>query len=414
MPRARGVVATGTVGIAVTINDVGAGRYSGTLWADANSSVALLNPLTTDNSGNATFWLDAMLPVDALYIAPGQPQMRVTIDTAAGTSGDLKVLGTGNDQITAFAGGGQAGATSLTGIVNRVTTVVSAFDSVKLPSTSPPHMIVVINTSANPMQVFGTATDTINGVAAATGIIQPPGSIDLYCCPAAGLWFVEPGEGFAGSFFTELTQNNVVAVGTNQASAAVCWGQTIRVTSGTGGIVLPSTAMGLEILVLNHSGVGIQIYGTGADQIDDIAGATGVPMMNNSMVIFSCPQAGFWYSEGLANGFGGPGLQTISNADALTARAGGGQGSATPINTMQARFTTVATAADSAILPANVAGLQIAVFNAAAANAMNVFPPTGGQINALGVNAAFSLAAGKNAMFACLNAGGSWHAILSA
>lgn len=102
-----------------------------------------------------------------------------------------------------------------------------------------------------------------------------------------------------------------------------------------------------------------------------------------------------------------------STVDNLTAHAGGGQGSATAITAMTTRFTTVASANDSSVLPASQAGLEITVINAAASNAMNVFPATGEQINALGSNAAFSLAAGKTAIFFCCTAG-QWHSILSA
>ena len=74
---------------------------------------------------------------------------------------------------------------------------------------------------------------------------------------------------------------------------------------------------------------------------------------------------------------------------------------------------TLATGGDSAVLPASKAGMQITVSNAAGVNSMNVFPAAGEQINALGANAAFALAAGKSASFFCA-ANGQWHAVLSA
>lgn len=106
------------------------------------------------------------------------------------------------------------------------------------------------------------------------------------------------------------------------------------------------------------------------------------------------------------------GQEFQSVQEGLTAHAGGGQGSATPITAMVARFTTVATIADSAILPVAVAGLEITVINAAS-NSMNVFPDVGSTINALGANAAFALAGGKTVTFFTTKAG-AWHGILSA
>jgi hypothetical protein len=57
--------------------------------------------------------------------------------------------------------------------------------------------------------------------------------------------------------------------------------------------------------------------------------------------------------------------------------------------------------------------MQVIIINAAAANSMNVFPAVGDQINALGANAAFALAANKTVQLTCAIAG-QWHAILSA
>lgn len=103
----------------------------------------------------------------------------------------------------------------------------------------------------------------------------------------------------------------------------------------------------------------------------------------------------------------------VSTVNALTAHAGGGQGSATPLTAAINRVTTVATAADSVVLPASSAGLSLTVINAAAANSMNVFPASGEAINALSANTAFAIAAGKAVEFYCTNSG-QWHTILSA
>jgi hypothetical protein len=106
-------------------------------------------------------------------------------------------------------------------------------------------------------------------------------------------------------------------------------------------------------------------------------------------------------------------LQTelFGTASALTAFAGGGQGSATPITTANAHFGTVATAGDSAKLPATAVGITRNVVNATATS-MNVFPATGEAINALSANAAYAIAAGKTVSFTCYITG-KWHALLS-
>jgi len=107
------------------------------------------------------------------------------------------------------------------------------------------------------------------------------------------------------------------------------------------------------------------------------------------------------------------GLIQSSVQNGLTAKAGGGQGGGPTIGSKIVRVTTVATAADSITLPAALAGNEITVINAAAANAMNIFPATGEQINILGANAALSLAVNKTITFYCAVAG-QWNSILTA
>src|SRR5213595_776251 len=89
---------------------------------------------------------------------------------------------TAKDTITAFAGGGQTNATQLLTQTSRVTTVATAADSVKLPPSFPGLELIVINHGSNPMQVFGSGTDTINDVATATGVSQMVNSTVIYTC----------------------------------------------------------------------------------------------------------------------------------------------------------------------------------------------------------------------------------------
>lgn len=106
------------------------------------------------------------------------------------------------------------------------------------------------------------------------------------------------------------------------------------------------------------------------------------------------------------------GMMRLGRNTGLTALAGGGQTGATLLSLGMNRFTTVATAGDSALLPTYAGGLVIMVVNATATS-MNIFPPTGGTINALSANAAYALAAGKSViLFQALD--GAWYANLSA
>lgn len=99
--------------------------------------------------------------------------------------------------------------------------------------------------------------------------------------------------------------------------------------------------------------------------------------------------------------------------NAITAFAGGGQASAVQLNYRISRVTTVGTAADSVKLPKAVAGMSMIVINAAAANAMTVYPATGEAINALSANTGLSVAANKVIEFVCA-VNGTWNSNLTA
>lgn len=103
---------------------------------------------------------------------------------------------------------------------------------------------------------------------------------------------------------------------------------------------------------------------------------------------------------------------TVSQ-DAITAFAGGGQGSAVQLKYRNSRVTIVGTAADSVKLPKAIAGLSLTVANAAAANSLNVFPSTGEFIDAGAVNVQVAIVVAKQRQFVCM-VNGTWSSNLSA
>ena len=94
------------------------------------------------------------------------------------------------DKLTAFAGGGQGGATLLNAQQCRVTTVATIADSVKLPPSVAGGEIVVINSGANSMNIFPATGETINALAANTALALAAAGIDIfYCFTTGGGWF---------------------------------------------------------------------------------------------------------------------------------------------------------------------------------------------------------------------------------
>lgn len=94
--------------------------------------------------------------------------------------------------LTAHAGGTQAAALALSATVSGhdVTTVGTAADSVKLPAATGSGAVHFVKNSAaaNSMQLFGSGTDTIDGVATATGVAIAAGKARLCVDIASGKW----------------------------------------------------------------------------------------------------------------------------------------------------------------------------------------------------------------------------------
>lgn len=107
-------------------------------------------------------------------------------------------------------------------------------------------------------------------------------------------------------------------------------------------------------------------------------------------------------------------VEAHTRADnAVTASVTQTQAGGVPITRAITRVTTVGTAADAVTLPAAIAGRSLVVINAAAANAMGVFPAVGDAINALSANAVLSVAANKTVVFFCA-VNGTWNSLLTA
>jgi hypothetical protein len=221
----------------------------------------------------------------------------------------------------------------------------------------------------------------------------------------------DSGCGWRDLFFSESAENGITATpaGT-QATAYQLTRQNSRITtvaSAGDAVRLPRAFAGLEVIIINHGANPSQVFGSGSDTVNDVAGSVGVSQMQNSAVLYLCFSDGAWYTEGLANGFSS-GFQTFSSTDGIVAHAGGGQGAAVPLASMQNFIATVATAGDSVILPPAKAGMQIEVINkSATAGGPNVFPAVGETINALAANTAIAVPA-QTIMLFFSGTNGSW------
>jgi hypothetical protein len=85
----------------------------------------------------------------------------------------------------------------------------------------------------------------------------------------------------------------------------------------------------------------------------------------------------------------------IDSISAAVSAAGTTQGTATGLVSNINNVTVVATGATGVRLPTAVAGMRILIRNSDSADTLSIYPATGGTINALAANAAFTLAAGS-------------------
>jgi hypothetical protein len=102
-------------------------------------------------------------------------------------------LGSGVQDVVAFAGGGKASATQINGVNAVLGTVATANDSVLLPLGYAGLTIVIHNNTATSAQVFGSGNDTINDIATGTGVPLAGQATAMYRCVGIsggiGLWF---------------------------------------------------------------------------------------------------------------------------------------------------------------------------------------------------------------------------------
>jgi hypothetical protein len=104
------------------------------------------------------------------------------------TTTGLNISSNANN-LTAFAGGGQSSAIALTKAFNRVTTVATTGDSVKLPAALAGESVVVINAaSSNALNCFPASGDAINALSANTAISIAANSKLTFVCAVNGTW----------------------------------------------------------------------------------------------------------------------------------------------------------------------------------------------------------------------------------
>ena len=108
---------------------------------------------------------------------------------------DISMLASGNGwsaaSITAHAGGTRTPATPITAAQTLIAVCATAGDSCMLPPAVGGQVLWIANGGAASAQLFANTagSDTINGIAAATGIPLAAGKSITLFSPLAGAWF---------------------------------------------------------------------------------------------------------------------------------------------------------------------------------------------------------------------------------
>lgn len=108
---------------------------------------------------------------------------------------DLSALASGNGwsaaSVTAHAGGTRAPALPIRQAITLIAVCATAGDSVMLPPAVGGQVLWIINAGAASSQMFAdsSTSDTINGVAAATGMALAAGKSIQLVSPIQGAWF---------------------------------------------------------------------------------------------------------------------------------------------------------------------------------------------------------------------------------
>lgn len=161
--------------------------------------------------------------------------------------------------VTAFSGGGQASATALTSTLNRVSTAAALGDSVRLPASAVGLAVTIDNRGANPIRVFGAGTETVNGIATATGVAQGINSIVTYYCAVVGNWEANYVGAQRDAYFT-VTGDATINSHT-QATYILTKGSAAAITLGAPTTGAPDD--GIEITFISNSAFAHVITATG-------------------------------------------------------------------------------------------------------------------------------------------------------
>jgi len=218
-------------------------------------------------------------------------------------SGDVTLAVASN---VSAAGTTQGTATAITKTYNIVTTG-AANQGVKLPSATLGLVINVYNVSGYTIKVYPASSESIDGQSADAPVEVVDDNGKEFVGTASGTW---RAVGSGGTNVQDFTINGsanllgsvtygiatVSAAGTTQGTATALTETVNVITGGTAnqGVVLPTAAAGLTVIVQNTTSVDMKLYPNSSDSIDGGSADAAVTLPANTTATVTCKNATDW------------------------------------------------------------------------------------------------------------------------
>ena len=409
----NGVLAVNAGGTALTSTALTNGQLLVGSTGAAPVAATIAGTANQINIANGAGTITASTPAE--FIAPG------TIQDTSGFYLSSSVA------VTA-AGATQGTATALTTSFNVITTV-AASTGVALPTPAKAGLLVtVVNRGANPLSVYPASGGIIDGAVLNALVMLPSGTAATYEAASTTQWYtVVPA--ISGSGGTTVTYGNggiVISSSTSSSNGSIALetGSNIVITPGIGAnnytiaTSLTPTFTSLTLstpLAVSSGGTGVaSLTGNGVLAVN--AGGTALTstaLTNGQLLVGSTGAApvaatiaGTANQVAIANGAGtitastpstfiAPGTikdtsgMYHSTTTGITA-AGATQGAATALTTSYNIVSSVGASTGVALPTPAAAGLIVTIENRGA-NALTVYPASGGAIDGAATNAPVSI-----------------------
>ena len=264
-----------------------------------------------------------------------------------------------------------------------------------------PQGLFIDSTAANRVYMVGTTNDTVfqyntatNSISAVTDVFNTTSNARVQ-----GNLAVQNNANIDGTF---TAQGAVNFVGTATVGGTFSAGQVVSFTANASNINVGSALTTGTWTAGGTSGTGIITLGQStASQTTNIQAGATASGSTKTIALGTAGLSGSTTAINIGSAVSGATSTTtlsglvVNSITAAVSAAGTTQGTATGLVSNINNVTVVTAAAAGVRLPTAVAGMRILIRNSDSADTLSIYPATGGTINALAANAAFTLAAGS-------------------